>query len=138
MGTTVGDVLSPDVVSISSARTVREAAELMRVADIGAVVVARAGRLVGLVTDRDLVVRVLAAGGGPDTPVAAACSPDLVTVCPDDDVADAARVMARHAVRRLPVVAGDRVVGIVSLGDLAAVRDPSSVLGQVSSARPNG
>lgn len=137
MATTVSDVLTPDIISISSMRTARDAAELMHAADIGAVVVTDGGRLVGLVTDRDLVVRVLAAGGGPDTPVGEACSGDLVTVSPDDDVADAARVMAQHAVRRLPVVSGDKVVGIVSLGDLAIVSDPTSVLGQVSAGPAN-
>jgi CBS domain-containing protein len=138
MGTLVSDVLTPDIVSISARKTVREAAELMRAADIGALVVTDAGRLVGLVTDRDLVVRVLAGGGGPETPVGQACSADLVTVSADDDVADAARVMAQHAVRRLPVVSGDKVVGMVSLGDLAVVSDPASVLGQVSSGPANG
>ena len=136
MAPTVSDVLTPDVVSISATKTVGDAAQLMRQADIGTVVVTEGGRLVGLVTDRDLVVRVLATGGGPDLPVGQACSEDLVTVSPDDDVADAARVMAEHTVRRLPVVSGDRVVGIVSLGDLAVERDPSSVLGRISAAEP--
>ena len=138
MATTVGDVLTPDIISISAVKTVRDAAELMRAAYIGAIVVTENGQLVGLVTDRDLVVRVLAEGGGPDTSVRSACSGDLVTISPDDDVAEAARVMAQHTVRRLPVVSGDKVVGMVSLGDLAIVSDPSSVLGQVSSGRPNG
>jgi CBS domain-containing protein len=137
MGTLVSDVLTPDVISIGSTKTVRDAAELMRAADIGALVVTDSGRLVGLVTDRDLVVRVLAGGGGPDTPVGEACSADLVTVSADDDVADAARIMAQHAVRRLPVVSGDKVVGMLSLGDLAALGDPTSVLGQVSSGPAN-
>lgn len=135
--TKVSDVLSPDLMTISAAKTVRDAAELMRAADIGAVVVSEHGRLVGLVTDRDLVVRVLADGGGPDTPVRNACSADLVTISPDDDVADAARVMAEHTVRRLPVVSGDKVVGMVSLGDLERAGDPTSVLGQVAAGRPN-
>ena len=100
-------------------------------------VVTEGGELVGLVTDRDLVVRVLADGQGPQTDVREACSANLVTVAPGDDVRDAARVMAEHGVRRLPVVSGDKVVGIVSLGDLAIERDPDSVLGQVSSAPPN-
>lgn len=137
MATTVSDVLSPDIMTISAVKTVRDAAELMRAADVGALVVTEGGQLVGLVTDRDLVVRVLAEGGGPDTQVRVACSPDLVTVSPDDDVADAARVMAQHTVRRLPVVSGDKVIGIVSLGDLAQASDPDSVLGQVSGGRPN-
>jgi CBS domain-containing protein len=137
MATTVGDVLSADIVTISAVRTVRDAAELMRAADIGAVVVTEGGQLVGLVTDRDLVVRVLADGGGPDTSVRSACSADPVTISPDADVADAARVMAEHTVRRLLVVADDKVVGMVSLGDLAMTIHPRSVLGQVSAGRPN-
>ena len=137
MATTVSDVLAPDIISISATKSVRDAAELMRAADIGALVVTQGGGLVGLVTDRDLVVRVLADGKGPQTDVREACSANLVTVAPGDDVRDAARVMAENGVRRLPVVSGDKVVGIVSLGDLAIERDPDSVLGQVSSAPPN-
>jgi CBS domain-containing protein len=134
--TTVDDVMTHDIVTISAERTVRDAAELMRAADIGALVVTEQAQLVGLGTDRDLVVRVLADGDGPQTPVRQACSPDLVVVAPDDAVADAARVMAENTVRRLPVVAGDQVVGIVSLGDLAVARDPGSVLGRVSAGAP--
>jgi CBS domain-containing protein len=137
MTTTVSDVLTPDIIAISATRSVRDAAELMRAADVGALVVTEGGRLVGLVIDRDLVVRVLADGRGLQTEVREACSPDLVTVGPEDDVAEAARVMAKHTVRRLPVVSGDKVVGIVSLGDLAIARDPGSVVGQVSAGLPS-
>ena len=134
---TVSDVMTRDIIAVGADRTVRDAAELMRAADIGALVVTEDAALVGLVTDRDLVVRVLADGDGPQTPVRQACSPDLVTIAPEDDLADAARVMAQHTVRRLPVVSGTEVVGIVSLGDLAVARDPGSVLGQVSAGVPN-
>jgi CBS domain-containing protein len=75
---------------------------------------------------------------GPDsTTVGDICSPDLVTVGPDEDVSIAVDRMREHAVRRLPVVEGGRAVGIVSLGDLAMERDPDSALGDISSAPPN-
>ncbi len=137
MTTIVKDVMTPGVMTVSDTKTVRDAAALMRQADIGAVVVTEHGELMGLVTDRDLVVRVLAAGKGPDTAIGEACSDQLVTVSSEDDTADAARIMAEHTVRRLPVVDGDHVVGIVSLGDLAVARDPGSVLGQISAGEPN-
>jgi CBS domain-containing protein len=69
--------------------------------------------------------------------VAEACSDDVVTVSPDEDLDGAVEVMREHAIRRLPVVEGDHPVGIVSLGDMAIERDPRSVLGDISAARPN-
>ncbi|MFI2352764.1 CBS domain-containing protein [Streptomyces sp. NPDC019443] len=96
------------------------------------------GPLRGLVTDRDLVVRVLAEGRNVDeATVSQACSADLVAVSPDDDIDRAVQLMREQAVRRLPVVENERPVGIVSLGDLAIERDPSSALGDISSAEPN-
>ena len=69
--------------------------------------------------------------------MASACSKDLVTVTPDDDVDQVIGLMRERAVRRVPVIEGDHPVGVVSLGDLAIERDPRSVLGDISSARPN-
>ena len=137
MATTVADVVTPDPVTIEATGTVRDAAELMRAGDIGDVVVVEDGRLVGIVTDRDLVVRVLAIGGGPDDPVRQACSQNLVTVTPTDTIERAAQLMADNAVRRLPVVVDDAVVGIVSIGDLTVERDPDSALADFSAAEPN-
>ena len=95
-------------------------------------------RLRGLVSDRDLVVRALAEGADPDeTTVARACSEDLVTVEPEEDLDRAVQLMREHSVRRIPVVEGGHPVGIVSLGDLAVERDPESALGDISAARPN-
>lgn len=92
----------------------------------------------GLVTDRDLVVRVLAEGGDVgERTVHQACSEELVSVGPDDAAEDAVRLMRRRTVRRLPVVEDGRAVGIVSLGDLAAESDPGSALGEISTAAPN-
>ncbi|GIG30755.1 CBS domain-containing protein [Cellulomonas marina] len=115
---TVADVVTPDPVTVDATTTVREAAVLMRDEGIGDVLVTDRGQLVGIVTDRDLVVRVLAAGGASGDPVGQVCSGSLVTLAPGDDVAQAARVMAEHGVRRLPVVDEGGIVGIVSSTDL--------------------
>lgn len=137
MASTVSDVMTPEPTSVEAAQTVRDAADLMRAGDIGALVVREEGRFVGLVTDRDLVVRVLATGGSPDDPVRQACSATVVTVAPGDTIEHAARLMAEHAVRRIPVLEGEDIVGIVSIGDLAIERDPDSALGEISAEQPN-
>ena len=137
MAQTVADVVTPDPVTLEVSRTVRDAAELMRAGDIGDVVVVEDGRLVGIVTDRDLVVRVLAVGGGPDDAIRQAVSGNVVTVSPTDSIERAAQLMSDNAVRRLPVVVDDVVVGIVSIGDLAIERDPDSALADISAAEPN-
>ncbi len=137
MAGTVSDVLTPAPTTIEATQTVRDAAELMRAGDTGALVVVEDGRLVGLVTDRDLVVRVLADGGAPEDPVRRACSSTLVTVGPADPQERAVQLMREHAVRRLPVVAGDDLVGIVSIGDLAIERDETSALADISAEQPN-
>lgn len=111
----------------------------MRAASVGAVLVAADGKLAGIVTDRDITVRVVAQGRDPSTtPLADVCSCELTTLSPDDDVDRAIEVMRSKAVRRLPVVdSTNQPLGIVSLGDLALERDPSSVLGRISGAPPN-
>jgi CBS domain-containing protein len=73
----------------------------------------------------------------PDSPVGDVCSPDLVAVEAEDDTAEAARVMQANAVRRLPVMDRGRIVGIVSIGDLAVEQDENSALADISAARPN-
>ncbi|MDN3293205.1 CBS domain-containing protein [Streptomyces ficellus] len=118
--------------------SVVEVARIMRDDDIGAVLVAEGDTLRGLVTDRDLVVRVMSLGGNAeDHSVADACSEQLVSVSPDDDISRAVELMRGHAVRRLPVVEDGRPVGIVSLGDLAVERDTDSALSEISAAEPN-
>ncbi|GAA2543471.1 MULTISPECIES: CBS domain-containing protein [Streptomyces] len=134
----VRDIMTSAPVSVGPHTSVAEVARTMRDRDLGAVLVMDDDRLRGLVTDRDLVVRSVARGGDPEeTTVAGACSEDLVTVGPDDDLDRAVRLMREHAVRRVPVVEGGRPVGIVSLGDIAMERDPESALGDISVARPN-
>lgn len=135
----VRDVMTTDPVTVEPLTSVTEVARMMRDEDIGAVLVTEGGELRGLVSDRDLVVRAVAGGGDPGrTTVATACSEDLVTVGPDDDLGRAVHVMREHSVRRVPVVdEGHHAVGIVSIGDLAIERDPDSALGDISAAEPN-
>lgn len=134
----IREIMTTDLVTVDPLTSVVDVAQLMRRDDVGDVLVVDEGRLFGVVTDRDLVIRVMAEGGNVgDRTVASACSKDLVTVTPDDDVDQVIGLMRERAVRRVPVIEGDHPVGVVSLGDLAIERDPRSVLGDISSARPN-
>ncbi|MEU4659853.1 CBS domain-containing protein [Streptomyces sp. NPDC023723] len=134
----VRDIMTGDPVTVAPQTSVTAVARIMRDQDLGAVLVTDGDDLRGLVTDRDLVIRSLADGGDPErTTVAGACSDDLVTVRPDEELDQAVRLMREHAVRRIPVVDAGHPVGIVALGDLAMERDPESALGDISVARPN-
>jgi CBS domain-containing protein len=134
----VRDIMTADPVTVEPQTSVTAVARIMRDQDLGAVLVTDGDQLRGLVTDRDLVIRSVAEGGDPEqTTVAGACSDDLVTVRPDDELDRAIRLMREHAVRRVPVVDEGHPVGIVALGDLAMERDPGSALGDISVARPN-
>jgi CBS domain-containing protein len=125
-------------ITLTADRTVAEAAEVMRIHDIGVVPVFQDDVLCGLLTDRDLVVRVLALGRDPRTTrLGEVCSRELCTLAPDDDVTEALLLIRAHAVRRIPVLEEGKVVGIVSIGDLAVERDPTSVLAHISAAPPN-
>ncbi|KMS77302.1 oxidoreductase [Streptomyces viridochromogenes] len=135
----VRDVMTSDPMTVEPLTSVQTVARMMRDENIGAVLVTEGEQLRGLVSDRDLVIRAMAEGGDPgSTTVAEACSEDLVTVGPDDDLGLAVTVMREHSVRRVPVVDQEHhAVGIVSIGDLAIERDPESALGDISAARPN-
>ena len=133
----VGDIMTPAPVGVYYSQTIGEAARIMRDTQVGAVLVVNEGALTGVVTDRDLVIRGLAEGEGPDSPVGPLCSGDLIGVAADADVTEAEELMREHAVRRLPVVSDGQVVGIVSLGDLAVSEDTDSPLAAVSRAQPN-
>ena len=134
----VRDVMTADIVRCESSATIRDVAKLMRDRDIGDVVITDNGRLRGIVTDRDIVVRCIADGADPKSAKAAdVCSSDLTTGRPDMTIDEAASLMRDHAIRRLPIVDNGDVVGIVSLGDLAVEREPRSALGEISAARPN-
>lgn len=137
----VADVMSRDLVTVSSDATVTEAARLMRDHDIGPVLVMDGDRLTGIVTDRDIAVRAVAEGRDVNsTPVSEVATRDLTTVSPDDTLDAAAEAMRGDALRRLVVVEGGRPVGILSLGDLAATDeaadDAGIALSDVSAAPP--
>ena len=120
MGTSIKEVMTSEVKACEPNTTVAEAAKLMAKEDIGPVPVVEEGRLTGIVTDRDIVVRVVAEGRDPNsTTVGEIASSDLVTVSPDDDLDAALQQLARKQVRRIPVVEGDRLVGIVAQADIA-------------------
>jgi CBS domain-containing protein len=120
--------------------TAAEAARLMKQHHIGDVLIRDDGRLTGIVTDRDLAVRVLAEDVPPaERTLGEICSADVAWVSPDDDVHRVVQLMKERAVRRLPVCEDDgRLVGVVSIGDIAIDRDRQSVLGRISAAPPNG
>lgn len=136
---TVRDVMTPDPKVLEPGASVSDAAALMREGDIGDVVVVEDNRLCGIVTDRDIVVRVLADGSDPAAvTVGDICSRDLTTISSMASVDDAVTLIRDKAIRRLPVVDGDgAIVGIVTMGDIAIARDRKSALADVSAAPPN-
>jgi CBS domain-containing protein len=120
MGTSIKEVMTRDVRACEPNATVADAAKVMAQEDVGPVPIVEDGRLVGIVTDRDIVVRVVAESRDPNaTTVREIASTELVTVSPDDALDDALNRLAERQVRRLPVVEGDRLVGIVAQADIA-------------------
>ena len=135
---TVRDVMTPNPVCLTDDAPVAEAARAMRDNAIGDVLVMKDNRLCGIVTDRDIVVRVLAEGRDPaQTMLREVCTQDTTTVDSSENAERAAKLMRAKAIRRLPVVDGDRPIGIVSIGDLAVEKDPRSALADISGAPPN-
>jgi CBS domain-containing protein len=134
----IRNVMTANPIMMAATSSVAEAARGMRDANIGDVIVLDDGRIYGILTDRDIVVRAVAEGRDlATTKVADICSQALTTVSPMDSIEDAVRLIRDNAIRRLPVVEGGKPVGIVSIGDLAVSQDPHSALGHVSAAPPN-
>jgi CBS domain-containing protein len=116
----VSEVMTSNVQTVQPDQTAQQAATFMLSADAGSIPVTEGERLVGMITDRDIAVRGIAKGYGPDTPVRELMSNDIICAREDDDVDDVATKMSEAQVRRLPVIDDDnRLCGIVSLGDLA-------------------
>jgi CBS domain-containing protein len=133
----IRDIMTPNPVGVYYDQTIADAARVMRDAGVGAILVVNGDSLGGMVTDRDLVIRGLADGAGPDSPVGPLCSAKLVGVDAGSDLAEAEQLMRDNAIRRLPVIEGGQIVGIVSIGDLAAAADVDTPLASVSRAQAN-
>jgi len=114
----IREVMTPNPQCVAPGDSIQNAARIMRDCDTGAVPVVDNGRPVGIVTDRDIVIRAVA-DGQLNRPVRDIVSSNIVCVTPDMSTHEAADLMSEHQVRRLPVVENERIVGIVSLGDLA-------------------
>jgi CBS domain-containing protein len=135
-GKKVSDVMSSDPVAVEPGTSIEEAAQKMKEADAGAVLVVDGDELKGIVTDRDIAVDAVAEGEG-DAKVEDVMSSDPATLSPDDDIETAIEAMRDKKVRRLPVVEDGKPVGVVSIGDLAAEADDSSVLGEMATSEAN-
>lgn len=135
----INEVMTPAPRCLEVDDTVADAARVMRMDNIGDVLVCSDGRLVGIVTDRDLVVRALAEDSGDPRArrLADVCSRSLTMVSSQDLVDDAITLMRERAIRRIPVVDNGHPVGVVSIGDLAIERDGTSALADISAAPAN-
>jgi CBS domain-containing protein len=120
MAHTVQEVMTSNPTTVRPDTPATEAAQIMKKEDTGIVPIADGDRLAGVITDRDLTLKIVAEGGSPETTVGELASKDLVTIDPQQSLEEAARLMAEHQVRRLPVVEEDgRLVGILSQKDVA-------------------
>jgi CBS domain-containing protein len=120
MGKKIREVMTPAPETIQADRPAAEAAQKMKETDAGMIPVMTDGSLLGTVTDRDIALRVVAEGKDPQaTPVAEIASTDVVTVGPEDDLDAALEAMAKHQVRRLPVVEDGRLIGVIAQADVA-------------------
>jgi CBS domain-containing protein len=120
----VSEVMTRDVQTVRPDQPVQDAASFMLSADAGSIPVTDGDRLIGMITDRDIAVRGVAKGYGPDTPVLELMTGDIICARHDDDLDDVASKMSEAQVRRLPVIdADERLCGIVSIGDLSREAD---------------
>jgi CBS domain-containing protein len=126
----VREVMTPNPRTVELSDTIQDAARIMREEDTGAVPVVEDGRVVGMVTDRDIVIRAVADGDFEAT-IDDIVTDDVVCATPDMSTADAAELMGEHQIRRLPVVDEDEnILGIVSLGDLAVKEGRDARMGE--------
>lgn len=126
----IREVMTPNPRCVMPDETIQAAARIMRDEDTGAVPVVQDGRVLGMVTDRDIVIRAVADGAKLDRPVRDIVSGEPVCATPDMSTREVSKLMAEHQIRRLPVVEGERIVGIVSLGDLAVKEGKDSRTGE--------
>ena len=130
----VSDCMTRDVTTIAPDRTIREAARIMGEKDIGALPVGDGDRLVGMITDRDIAVRAVCEGKGPDTKISEVMTGELMYCFEDEDINHVARNMGDIQVRRLPVMSrGKRLVGIIALADIACGATSKRLVGEALS-----
>ena len=125
MGQSIKDVMTSDPCTIDAEKPVAYAAKMMRDEDVGLAPIVEGDKLVGMLTDRDIAIRVVAEGKDPNqVTVREVASKQVVTIDPQQDLNEALRIMAKHQVRRLPVVEEDgRLVGVVAQADIAREGD---------------
>jgi len=135
----IADCMTRDVQIVSPDQSIREAAQFMLRADAGSMPVGDGDRLVGMITDRDIAVRAVAEGRGPDTPVRDVMSDEVLYVFEDQSVDEVADNMGEQQVRRFPVVSREkRLVGIVSLGDISRNEQGSAEQALENITEPGG
>ena len=123
----ISEIMTTEIKKATPDNTLADIAAMMRDEDIGSLPVVQDGELRGIVTDRDIVVRAIADGKEPSTTtVQEVLSEDLESVEPDDDVEEAADLMASHRILRLPVIQGGKLIGMVTLGDIAVKHEEST------------
>jgi CBS domain-containing protein len=129
MGQTVRDAMTNDPRSVEASTPIVEAARLMKQEDVGVIPIVEGDRLQGVITDRDIVIRIIAEGkDAQSATVGEAASQNVVTIDPQQELDEALRLMAQHQVRRLPVVEEDgRLVGILATADVAQHADEERV-----------
>jgi CBS domain-containing protein len=138
MARLVREMMSNEPICLTSNTNLLDVARQMKEYDIGDVLITENDRIIGVVTDRDIVIRALADGRDAASATAGEiCSRDLVTLGPDDELDRAVDLMREHAVRRLPVCQDGRPIGMISIGDLAIERDRHSALADISAAAAN-
>jgi CBS domain-containing protein len=138
MAQSIREVMTPNPVTIPGDMSATDAAGLMRDRDIGDIIVMDQDRVMGIITDRDITVRVVAARQDPSNPkLSDICSQEFYSVEHTATVEEAIDLMRAKAVRRVPVMDNGCPVGIVSIGDLALERDRESALADISAAPPN-
>jgi CBS domain-containing protein len=120
MHTSIQEAMTANPTTVEPTTTAQEAARTMKSEDVGSLPIVEGDKLVGVITDRDLAIRIIAEAKGIDTPVAEIASKDVVTIDPQQSLEEAARLMANNQVRRLPVVEEDgKLVGILAQADIA-------------------
>lgn len=139
---TIREIMTNDVESCSLLDNVYEVAVKMKELNVGAIPIVDQGKLVGMITDRDIVIRGIAEKRPASSKVESVMSKQLISISPEESTNEAARIMAEHQIRRLPVVEKGKLVGIVSLGDFAIRKltddQAKSALTEISESNFNG